>query len=72
MTSPVSTFCPFCVLQSRKYYFLSEEADEKEDLSQRCRDLEHQVGSSNVLFLQAFPEPLRGHTGLGFVYLPLV
>uniref|UniRef100_A0AAQ5Z0S5 Calponin-homology (CH) domain-containing protein n=1 Tax=Amphiprion ocellaris TaxID=80972 RepID=A0AAQ5Z0S5_AMPOC len=30
-------------LQSRKYYFLSEEADEKEDLSQRCRDLEHQV-----------------------------
>uniref|UniRef100_A0A665TXP8 Hook microtubule-tethering protein 2 n=1 Tax=Echeneis naucrates TaxID=173247 RepID=A0A665TXP8_ECHNA len=28
---------------SRKYYFLSEEADEKEDLSQRCRDLEHQV-----------------------------
>uniref|UniRef100_A0A665TX64 Hook microtubule-tethering protein 2 n=1 Tax=Echeneis naucrates TaxID=173247 RepID=A0A665TX64_ECHNA len=29
--------------QSRKYYFLSEEADEKEDLSQRCRDLEHQV-----------------------------
>uniref|UniRef100_A0A4W6F037 Hook microtubule tethering protein 2 n=1 Tax=Lates calcarifer TaxID=8187 RepID=A0A4W6F037_LATCA len=30
----------FC---SRKYYFLSEEADEKEDLSQRCKDLEHQV-----------------------------
>uniref|UniRef100_A0A4W6EZE9 Hook microtubule tethering protein 2 n=1 Tax=Lates calcarifer TaxID=8187 RepID=A0A4W6EZE9_LATCA len=29
--------------QSRKYYFLSEEADEKEDLSQRCKDLEHQV-----------------------------
>lgn len=29
--------------QSRKYYFLSEEADEKEDLSQRCRDLEHQL-----------------------------
>uniref|UniRef100_A0A4W6F1V7 Hook microtubule tethering protein 2 n=1 Tax=Lates calcarifer TaxID=8187 RepID=A0A4W6F1V7_LATCA len=28
---------------SRKYYFLSEEADEKEDLSQRCKDLEHQV-----------------------------
>uniref|UniRef100_A0A665TXN0 Hook microtubule-tethering protein 2 n=1 Tax=Echeneis naucrates TaxID=173247 RepID=A0A665TXN0_ECHNA len=28
---------------SRKYYFLSEEADEKEDLSQRCRDLEHQL-----------------------------
>uniref|UniRef100_A0A3Q3E9A4 Hook microtubule tethering protein 2 n=1 Tax=Labrus bergylta TaxID=56723 RepID=A0A3Q3E9A4_9LABR len=30
-------------LQSRKYYFLSEEADEKMDLSQRCRDLEHQL-----------------------------
>lgn len=29
--------------QSRKYYFLSEEADEKEDLSQRCRDLQHQL-----------------------------
>lgn len=29
--------------QSRKYYFLSEEVDEKEDLSQRCRDLEHQL-----------------------------
>uniref|UniRef100_A0A8C4IIH1 Hook microtubule tethering protein 2 n=1 Tax=Dicentrarchus labrax TaxID=13489 RepID=A0A8C4IIH1_DICLA len=33
--------------QSRKYYFLSEEADEKEDLNQRCRDLEHQVGTPN-------------------------
>uniref|UniRef100_A0A8C5EFX6 Calponin-homology (CH) domain-containing protein n=1 Tax=Gouania willdenowi TaxID=441366 RepID=A0A8C5EFX6_GOUWI len=29
--------------QSRKYYFLSEAADEKEDLSRRCRDLEHQL-----------------------------
>ncbi|XP_019714088.1 protein Hook homolog 2 isoform X2 [Hippocampus comes] len=29
--------------QSRKYYFLSEEAGEKEDLRQRCRDLEHQL-----------------------------
>ncbi|XP_074511714.1 protein Hook homolog 2 [Sebastes fasciatus] len=29
--------------QSRKYYFLSEEADEKLDMSQRCRDLEHQL-----------------------------
>ncbi|XP_072224519.1 protein Hook homolog 2 [Leuresthes tenuis] len=29
--------------QSRKYYFLSEEADEKADLSQRCRDLERQL-----------------------------
>lgn len=31
--------------QSRKYYFLSEEAEEKEDLSGRCRDLEHQVSA---------------------------
>ncbi|XP_010753259.2 protein Hook homolog 2 isoform X2 [Larimichthys crocea] len=29
--------------QSRKYYFLSEEAYDKEDLSHRCRDLEHQL-----------------------------
>lgn len=29
--------------QSRKYYFLSEEADEKLDLNQRCRDLERQL-----------------------------
>ncbi|KAJ8363387.1 hypothetical protein SKAU_G00122180 [Synaphobranchus kaupii] len=29
--------------QSRKYYFLSEEVEEKEDLSGRCRDLAHQV-----------------------------
>nr|XP_023647532.1 protein Hook homolog 2 isoform X1 [Paramormyrops kingsleyae] len=29
--------------QSRKYYFLSEEMEEKEDLSKRCRDLEHQL-----------------------------
>ncbi|XP_077591142.1 protein Hook homolog 2 [Stigmatopora nigra] len=29
--------------QSRKYYFLSEEAGEKEDLRQHCRDLEHQL-----------------------------
>ncbi|KAG7491559.1 hypothetical protein MATL_G00005150 [Megalops atlanticus] len=29
--------------QSRKYYFLSEEAEEKEDLSGRCRELEQQV-----------------------------
>lgn len=28
--------------QSRKYYFLSEEVEAKEDLGQRCRDLEHQ------------------------------
>ncbi|TNN45299.1 Protein Hook 2 [Liparis tanakae] len=32
--------------QSRKYYFLSEEADEKLDLSQRCRDLEHQLSAA--------------------------
>uniref|UniRef100_A0A673BKY2 Hook microtubule-tethering protein 2 n=1 Tax=Sphaeramia orbicularis TaxID=375764 RepID=A0A673BKY2_9TELE len=41
--SSVSMFSRFVCLQSRKYYFLSEEADEKEDLSQRCRDLEHQL-----------------------------
>ncbi|XP_047428876.1 protein Hook homolog 2 isoform X2 [Mugil cephalus] len=32
--------------QSRKYYFLSEEAGEKEDLTQRCRDLEHQLSAA--------------------------
>uniref|UniRef100_A0A669DPS6 Hook microtubule tethering protein 2 n=1 Tax=Oreochromis niloticus TaxID=8128 RepID=A0A669DPS6_ORENI len=37
--------------QSRKYYFLSEEADEKDDLSQRCRDLEHQVGLLNMVLI---------------------
>uniref|UniRef100_A0A8C5FFJ2 Hook microtubule tethering protein 2 n=1 Tax=Gadus morhua TaxID=8049 RepID=A0A8C5FFJ2_GADMO len=31
--------------QSRKYYFLSEEADEKEDLGQRCRTLELQLST---------------------------
>ncbi|XP_066530251.1 protein Hook homolog 2 [Hoplias malabaricus] len=29
--------------QSRKYYFLSEEVDEKDDWSQRCRELEQQL-----------------------------
>ncbi|XP_036421934.1 protein Hook homolog 2-like isoform X1 [Colossoma macropomum] len=29
--------------QSRKYYFLSEELDEKDDVSQRCRELEQQL-----------------------------
>uniref|UniRef100_A0A8C9VHG5 Hook microtubule tethering protein 2 n=1 Tax=Scleropages formosus TaxID=113540 RepID=A0A8C9VHG5_SCLFO len=33
-------------LQSRKYYFLSEEAVENEDLSQRCRDLERQLSAA--------------------------
>ncbi|XP_034448130.1 protein Hook homolog 2-like isoform X1 [Hippoglossus hippoglossus] len=32
--------------QSRKYYFLSEEADEKGDLSQRCQHLQHQLSVS--------------------------
>uniref|UniRef100_H2MLE2 Hook microtubule tethering protein 2 n=1 Tax=Oryzias latipes TaxID=8090 RepID=H2MLE2_ORYLA len=32
--------------QSRKYYFLSEEPEEKENLSQRCRDLQHQLSLS--------------------------
>ncbi|XP_038840325.1 protein Hook homolog 2-like isoform X5 [Salvelinus namaycush] len=31
--------------QSRKYYFLSEEVEAKEDLGQRCRDLEHQLAA---------------------------
>ncbi|XP_028842952.1 protein Hook homolog 2 isoform X2 [Denticeps clupeoides] len=29
--------------QSRKYYFLSEEVEEREDLSQRCREQERQL-----------------------------
>ncbi|KAL7883527.1 hypothetical protein SRHO_G00011850 [Serrasalmus rhombeus] len=29
--------------QSRKYYFLSEELDEKDDVTQRCRELEQQL-----------------------------
>uniref|UniRef100_A0A3B3BRM6 Hook microtubule tethering protein 2 n=1 Tax=Oryzias melastigma TaxID=30732 RepID=A0A3B3BRM6_ORYME len=32
--------------QSRKYYFLSEEPEEKDNLSQRCRDLQHQLSLS--------------------------
>ncbi|XP_054606737.2 protein Hook homolog 2 [Nothobranchius furzeri] len=32
--------------QSRKYYFLSEEADESEDPSWRWRDLEHQLSQT--------------------------
>ncbi|XP_039628562.1 protein Hook homolog 2-like isoform X2 [Polypterus senegalus] len=31
--------------QSRKYYFLSEEIEEKDDLSQRCQELEQQVST---------------------------
>uniref|UniRef100_W5L6L3 Hook microtubule tethering protein 2 n=1 Tax=Astyanax mexicanus TaxID=7994 RepID=W5L6L3_ASTMX len=31
--------------QSRKYYFLSEELDEKDDVSQRCRELEQQLSA---------------------------
>uniref|UniRef100_A0A8C8F5I3 Calponin-homology (CH) domain-containing protein n=1 Tax=Oncorhynchus tshawytscha TaxID=74940 RepID=A0A8C8F5I3_ONCTS len=30
-------------MEKMKYYFLSEEVEAKEDLGQRCRDLEHQV-----------------------------
>uniref|UniRef100_A0A8B9H8B1 Hook microtubule-tethering protein 2 n=1 Tax=Astyanax mexicanus TaxID=7994 RepID=A0A8B9H8B1_ASTMX len=30
---------------SRKYYFLSEELDEKDDVSQRCRELEQQLSA---------------------------
>ncbi|KAM6956895.1 protein Hook homolog 2 [Aplochiton taeniatus] len=32
--------------QSRKYYFLSDEVEEKEDLGQRCRNLEHQLSAA--------------------------
>uniref|UniRef100_A0A3B3YVM7 Calponin-homology (CH) domain-containing protein n=1 Tax=Poecilia mexicana TaxID=48701 RepID=A0A3B3YVM7_9TELE len=47
--------------QSRKYYFLSEEAGEKEDLTQRCRDLEHQLslGVEERSSLQAEVRSLR-------------
>ncbi|XP_042563143.1 protein Hook homolog 2-like isoform X2 [Clupea harengus] len=31
--------------QSRKYYFLSEEVDEQENMSQHCRDLQHQLAA---------------------------
>uniref|UniRef100_A0A3B3UC93 Hook microtubule tethering protein 2 n=1 Tax=Poecilia latipinna TaxID=48699 RepID=A0A3B3UC93_9TELE len=46
---------------SRKYYFLSEEAGEKEDLTQRCRDLEHQLslGVEERSSLQAEVRSLR-------------
>lgn len=40
--------------QSRKYYFLSEEADEKEDMSQRCQDLQRQVGASKSRSLNSW------------------
>ncbi|XP_058509844.1 protein Hook homolog 2-like isoform X2 [Solea solea] len=47
--------------QSRKYYFLSEEADGKEDLSQRCQNLEHQlsVALEEKLTLQAETRALK-------------
>uniref|UniRef100_A0A3Q2P8B1 Hook microtubule tethering protein 2 n=1 Tax=Fundulus heteroclitus TaxID=8078 RepID=A0A3Q2P8B1_FUNHE len=47
--------------QSRKYYFLSEEAGEKEDLTQHCRDLEHQLslGVEERLSLQTEIRSLR-------------
>uniref|UniRef100_A0A8C8LMU8 Calponin-homology (CH) domain-containing protein n=1 Tax=Oncorhynchus tshawytscha TaxID=74940 RepID=A0A8C8LMU8_ONCTS len=35
----------FWILSSLKYYFLSEEVEAKEDLGQRCRDLEHQLAA---------------------------
>ncbi|XP_015686290.1 protein Hook homolog 2-like, partial [Protobothrops mucrosquamatus] len=31
--------------QSRKYYFLSDDLEETDDMRQHCHDLEHQVGS---------------------------
>ncbi|XP_049601966.1 protein Hook homolog 2 [Syngnathus scovelli] len=47
--------------QSRKYYFLSEEAGEKEDLRQRCQDLEHQlsVAQEEKLSLQTETRSLK-------------
>ncbi|XP_023204998.1 protein Hook homolog 2 isoform X2 [Xiphophorus maculatus] len=47
--------------QSRKYHFLSEEAGEKEDLTQRCRDLERQLslGVEERSSLQAEVRSLR-------------
>ncbi|XP_077474604.1 protein Hook homolog 2 [Stigmatopora argus] len=47
--------------QSRKYYFLSEEAGEKEDLRQHCRDLEHQlsVALEEKLLLQTDNRSLK-------------
>ncbi|KAF7666370.1 hypothetical protein LDENG_00109450 [Lucifuga dentata] len=47
--------------QSRKYYFLSEEVDAKEDMSQRCRDLQHQlsVAVEEKLSLQAETRSLK-------------
>ncbi|KAF3700578.1 Protein Hook -like protein 2 [Channa argus] len=47
--------------QSRKYYFLSEGPDEKEDLSQRCRDLEQQLSVTleEKLSLQAETRALK-------------
>ncbi|PWA15572.1 hypothetical protein CCH79_00014710 [Gambusia affinis] len=47
--------------QSRKYYFLSEVAGEKEDLTQRCRDLEHRLslGVEERSSLQAEVRSLR-------------
>ncbi|XP_057673031.1 protein Hook homolog 2-like isoform X1 [Corythoichthys intestinalis] len=47
--------------QSRKYYFLSEEAGEKEDLRQHCRDLEHQlsVAQEEKLSLQTENRSLK-------------
>ncbi|KAJ3600396.1 hypothetical protein NHX12_031380 [Muraenolepis orangiensis] len=46
--------------QSRKYYFLSEEADEKEDLGLRCRTLELQLPLPFILhLLHPLPPPIR-------------
>ncbi|KAG7279720.1 hypothetical protein CRUP_011652 [Coryphaenoides rupestris] len=49
--------------QSRKYYFLSEEADEKDDLGQRCRILELQgtpaITNKKLLLLQSQMEQLQ-------------
>uniref|UniRef100_A0A6Q2YZZ7 Hook microtubule-tethering protein 2 n=1 Tax=Esox lucius TaxID=8010 RepID=A0A6Q2YZZ7_ESOLU len=38
----IHPLCSLC-LQSRKYYFLSEEVEAKEDQGQRCQDIERQL-----------------------------
>ncbi|XP_062387902.1 protein Hook homolog 2-like [Sardina pilchardus] len=47
--------------QSRKYYFLSEEVDEQENVSRRCRDLERQLAivQEERSALQAETQSLR-------------
>uniref|UniRef100_A0A8C5B4E4 Hook microtubule tethering protein 2 n=1 Tax=Gadus morhua TaxID=8049 RepID=A0A8C5B4E4_GADMO len=48
------------IQEVKKYYFLSEEADEKEDLGQRCRTLELQERSSLQAEARSLRERLNG------------